>query len=140
MRSCSGVSKALCRVSYIMGFLDTPLLSWSSCPCMSIFILLRVFVDYILISQSDISADVRISISHSVSIEFLSLSILILFSTSFNAFHRNFSLGALGSYSYINIPFVTARFLSLAFRWKRVVAYWPSRGISVLPSIGFRAS
>jgi hypothetical protein len=53
----------------LLGFLDTFLLSYSSYPYTSIYILLRMMIsDYILVSQSDTS----VLISHSMSVEFLS--------------------------------------------------------------------
>jgi len=50
------------------------------------------------------SYGVSISISHSMSVEFLSCCVLFLFPACFHAFHRNFSFGVLCSNSYIEMP------------------------------------
>jgi len=84
-----------------MSFLGTSLLSYSSCSCISVCILLRILVsDCVLVSQSDMSSGVRMSVSHFVNMEFLSCcSVLILFCTCFK-FHGNILFGVL---DYIHI-------------------------------------
>jgi len=76
------LAKFWCNVCYTVGFFSTTLLSCSSCVWILVCILLAIMV---LVSQTHTSSNVLISITHSLSMEFLfRCTISILFSTFFH--------------------------------------------------------
>jgi len=125
MRSCFGAAKALMQDLLYYGLLRYILVKLLFLSMYIDLYFTKNVSDYALISRSNTSSSIPISVLHSVSMEFLFLQcfdlmpiwsyFLLISIRSIGTFHLTLNV------SYIRLP-IASMFFNLALRWQ----HWPS--------------